>query len=305
LSVGDGIRIDALLPAEMAAKAEQGGIKKANMDLARMSVLAVLAGAFIALGAIFATTLTAGSITTSGADGGAFLSSLPYGVVRLLAGLGFSLGLILVVVAGAELFTGNNLMVMAWAGRKISTRRLLRNWVVVWVGNFVGSLMTVGLMLATGQYKFGGGAVGATALATATSKAGLGFWQALALGIMCNALVCLAVWLTYSARSTTDRILAIVPPITAFVAAGFEHSVANMYFIPMGLFIKTGAPDSFWSAIHKTAADYGDLTWSNFFLHNLIPVTVGNIIGGAVLVGAVYWFVYLRGRNKPGQASEE
>jgi formate/nitrite transporter len=146
--------------------------------------------------------------------------------------------------------------------------------------------------------------VGAAALSTANTKAGLGFFQALALGAMCNALVCLAVWLTYSARSTTDRILAIIPPITAFVAAGFEHSVANMYFIPMGLFIKIGAPASFWTAIHRTAADYAELTWGNFFVRNLIPVTIGNIIGGAVLVGVAYWFIYLRGKPEPVRVPE-
>jgi formate transporter len=291
----DSLNLEALLPADMAVKAEAAGIKKAGMGVVQTSVLAVLAGAFIALGALFATTVTAGSVTTNAADGSAaLLSSLPYGVTRLLAGLAFSLGLILVVVAGAELFTGNNLIVMAWAGRKVSTLRLLRNWILVWLGNFVGALGTVGLMLATGQYKFGGGAIGAAALSTANTKAGLGFLQAIALGIMCNALVCLAVWLTYSARTVTDRILAVIPPVTAFVAAGFEHSVANMYFIPMGLSIKATAPEAFWTSIHKTAADYADLTWRNFFVNNLIPVTVGNVIGGAVLVGAVYWFVYLR-----------
>jgi formate transporter len=303
--VSGGIPIDALLPADMAVRAEQAGIKKANMDFMRTFALAILAGAFIALGAIFSTTVSAGSMSISSADGAtAFSTGLPYGVVRLLAGLAFSLGLILVIVAGAELFTGNNLIVMAWAGRKVSTLRLLRNWVIVWVGNFVGSLMTVGLMLATGQYKFGSGAVGVAALSTANAKAGLGFFQALALGIMCNALVCLAVWLCYSARSTTDRILAIIPPIAAFVAAGFEHSVANMYFIPMGLFVKAGAPGSFWTAIHETAGDYADLTWGNFFLNNLIPVTIGNIIGGAALVGAVYWFVYLRGKPRSAATAE-
>jgi len=298
--------LDALLPAEMAAKAETGGIAKANMDFWRSLTLSILAGAFIALGAIFATTVAAGGMSVTAADGtAAFAAGLPYGIIRLLSGIAFSLGLILVIVAGAELFTGNNLIVMAWAGRKVSTARLLYNWLLVWVGNFVGSVMTAGLMLATGQYRFGGGAVGLSALATANTKAGFGFFQALALGIMCNALVCLAVWLTYSARSTTDRILAIIPPITAFVAAGFEHSVANMYFIPMGLFIKMSAPDSFWSTVGKTPADYGDLTWGNFFTNNLIPVTLGNIIGGAVLVGAVYWFVYLRGRPRAAEAASD
>lgn len=277
-------QFDALIPAEMAARAEQIGVKKAHANVISMFVLAVLAGAFIALGAIFSTTVTAGAG-----------DALPYGVTRLLAGLVFSLGLILVIVGGAELFTGNNLIVMAWASRKVSTALLLKNWLVVYAGNFVGAIATAALTFYSGQFAFGQGAVGAAALATANSKAGLGFLQAVALGILCNALVCLAVWLTFSARTTTDRIVAIIPPITAFVAAGFEHSIANMYFIPVGLFIKAGAPASFWASIGKTAAEYPNLTWGSFFLNNLLPVTIGNIIGGAVLVGAVYWFVYLRG----------
>jgi formate transporter FocA len=258
-----------------------------------MWVLAVLAGAFIALGAVFSTTVTAGA------------GGLPYGLVRLVAGLVFSLGLILVIVGGAELFTGNNLIVLAWASGRVSTRLLLQNWVIVYLGNFAGALATAALVFASRQYLFGQGAVGAAALATANAKAGLGFFQALALGILCNALVCLAVWLTFSARTTTDRILAIVPPITAFVAAGFEHSIANMYFIPIGLFIKAGAPEAFWSAIGKTSADFASLTWANFLVNNLLPVTLGNIIGGAVLVGAVYWFVYLRPRTLGPAANVE
>ncbi|MCX8032780.1 MAG: formate transporter FocA [Thermoleophilia bacterium] len=296
------VSFDALLPSQMATKAEQIGVSKANMDFPRMFALSVLAGAFIALGAVFSTTVISGTLDFRSVDGSAGLTgALPYGIVKLLGGLAFSLGLMLVVIGGAELFTGNNLIVMAWARRKVSTRRLLWNWLVVWVGNFVGSLATVGLMLATGQYRFGSGVVGATALAIANTKSGLDFFQALVLGIMCNALVCLAVWLTYSARSTTDRILAIIPPITAFVAAGFEHSIANMYFIPLGLAIKALAPESFWTAIGKTAADYPDLTWGNFFVNNLIPVTIGNIIGGAVLVGFMYWFIYLRKQAQPAR----
>jgi formate transporter len=284
-----------LLPADMAAKAEAIGVKKAHLNTISMFALAVLAGAFIALGAIFATTVSAGSMATTGADGAAaFSTGLPYGVVRLLSGFVFSLGLILVIVGGAELFTGNNLIVMAWAARKVSTGLLLKNWVIVYVGNFVGSVATAVLMFLTAQYNFGNGAIGATLLTTANAKVGLDFVQAIALGIMCNALVCLAVWLTFSARTTTDRILAIIPPITAFVAAGFEHSIANMYFIPIGLFVKAGAPESFWTTIHKTAADYANLTWDRFLINNLLPVTIGNIIGGALMVGAVYWFIYLR-----------
>lgn len=278
----NGAQLDALLPPAMAEKAEQVGVKKAHAPLVVMFVLALLAGAFIGLGAVFATTIAAGA------------GSLPYGITRSLSGVVFSLALILVIVGGAELFTGNNLIVMAWASGKVSTRLLLQNWAVVYAGNFVGCVATAAIVYVGGQYTFGHGVVGAAALATANAKCELGFWQAIALGILCNALVCLAVWLTYSARTTTDRIIAIVPPIAAFVTAGFEHCIANMYFIPMGLLIRNGAPESFWSVIGKTSADYGSLTWSNFLVKNLLPVTIGNIIGGALLVGAVYWFVYLR-----------
>ena len=196
------------------------------MSTANTFALSVLAGAFIALGAIFATTVTAG-----GAD-------VPFGVLRLLGGLAFSLGLILVIVAGAELFTGNNLIVMAWAGRRVRTIQVARNWTIVYLGNFVGALTTAGILFVGKQYEFGGGAVGVQTLSIAAAKTDLGFVQAIALGALCNGLVCLAVWLCYSARTTTDKILAIVPPIAAFVAAGFEHCVANMFFIPMGLLVK-------------------------------------------------------------------
>jgi formate transporter FocA len=281
--MADETRLDALLPPEMAVQAERIGLKKAQMDAASMFALAVLAGAFIALGAVFATTVSAGA----GDD-------FPYGVMRLLAGVVFSLGLILVIVGGAELFTGNVLIVMGWASGTVSTRLLLRNWSIVYVGNFVGALGTAGLVFLGGQYSFGGGAVGVAALAAAEAKSGLDFGPALVLGVLCNAMVCLAVWMTFSARTTTDRIAVIIPPIAAFVAVGFEHSVANMYFIPIGLLIKAAGPEAFWAAIGRSAADYPDLTWANFLFGNLLPVTIGNILGGALLVGAIYWFVYLR-----------
>ena len=293
----DPITVDSLLPPAMAARAEQIGVQKATTNAVSLLVLAGLAGAFISLGAIFTTTVSAGSVSITTAEGAkAYAAGLPYGVVRLLGGVVFSLGLILVIVGGAELFTGNNLIVMAWANGKVKTRDLLRNWAMVYLGNFAGALGTAVLMFFTAQYTFGEGAVGAAALSTANAKAGLEFVQAFALGVMCNALVCLAVLLSYSARTTTDKILAIIPPITAFVAAGFEHSIANMYFIPIGLFIKAGAPPAFWTTVGKTPADFANLTWDRFFVNNLIPVTLGNIVGGAVLVGAVYWFVYLRRR---------
>jgi formate transporter len=277
--------LDALPPAEVARKAESIGETKAVMEPANVFLLAVLAGAFIAMGAIFATTVMAGGTHTA------------YGVIRLLGGLAFSLGLILVVVAGAELFTGNNLIVMAWASRRVSTGRLLGNWALVYAGNFVGAVATAAVMLAAKQYTFGHGAVGETALTIASSKTSLGFVQAVALGAFCNALVCLAVWLSYGAHTTADKIFAVIPPIAAFVAAGFEHSVANMFFIPMGLLIKT---DHSWIASMNGLPDLSHLTWGRFLAHNLLPVTIGNIVSGALMVSAVYWFVYLRRRPATG-----
>ncbi len=280
------LTIDALMPPQMADRAEAIGIKKANTDFWTMFALSILAGAFIGAGAMFATVVTADAA-----------GKLSYGVTRLLGGIVFAVGLIMVVVAGAELFTGNNLIVMAWANRKVSTAKLLRNWGIVYLGNLVGSVATAVLVFMGRQYTFGSGAVGLQALNTAATKTSLDFIQALALGIICNALVCIAVWLCYSARSTTDKILSIIFPIAAFVTGGFEHSIANMYFIPMGMLIKAfGTPD-FWAKVGKTAADYASLTWGNFFLANLLPVTIGNIIGGAVLVGLVYWFAFLRLRR--------
>ncbi|MEZ4593894.1 MAG: formate transporter FocA [Chloroflexota bacterium] len=276
-----GFNVDALVPKAMAHKAEAAGVAKATLGPLRMLALAVLAGAFIALGAIFATTVTTGS-------------TLSFGLTKLLSGLVFCLGLILVVGAGAELFTGNNLIVMAWAAGHVTTRQVLRNWVIVYIGNFIGSVLTAVMMFFSQQYTFANGAVGQNALNIANGKVNLEFGQAIVLGIMCNALVCLAVWLCLGGRSATDKVLAIIFPITAFVAAGFEHSVANMYFVPMGLLIKAGAPEAFWAGIGSTAVSYPSLTWGNFFLHNLLPVTIGNIIGGALMVGLAYWFIYLR-----------
>jgi len=289
-------QFDALPPAKMASKMAEVGVKKAGLNTWTMFVLAMLAGAFIGAGAIFCTVVTTGLAA----------AGVGYGIIKLLGGLVFCLGLVAVVVAGAELFTGNNLLIMAFASRKITGAQLLRNWGIVYVGNFVGSILLALIMVLTRQYTSAGGAIGANALAIATGKCRLDFIQAIALGIMCNALVCLAVWLCLSARSTTDKILAILFPITAFVAAGFEHSVANMYFIPMGLLIKTFAGTTFWDAIGQTTADYSALTWGAFFLKNLLPVTIGNVVGGAGFVGLTYWFIYLRPQRvvevKPGVA---
>jgi len=268
------IQLDALLPPKMARQAVAVGVTKASMDAWSTLVLAVLAGAFIALGAVAATvaSINPGNV-------------LPFGASRILTGIVFSLGLILVVVGGAELFTGNNLIVMAWASREVSTKALFRNWGLVFVGNFIGAVGTAVLVVLSGHHKLGQGAVGQAADAIAHAKLQYSFVEAMFLGILCNILVCLAVWLSYSARSTTDRVLAVVPPIATFVAAGFEHSIANMYFFSVVLLR---------NAIDGTAVSDPQLTWSGFLMHNLLPVTLGNILGGAGLVGAVYWFVYLR-----------
>jgi formate transporter len=281
--------MDALLPSQMAERAETIGVAKASMDAPRLFVLAVLAGAFIALGAAFATTALAGSAT------------LPWGPARVLGGVAFSLGLILVVVGGAELFTGNNLIVMAWASGRVGTRALLRNWAIVFAGNFAGAVATALAVCLAGTARGGNGAFGEAAFAVAQAKLALHPVQAVVLGMLGNALVCLAVWLGYSARTTADRILAIVPPISAFVAAGFEHSVANMYFVPYAIFVAALDPD--WVGAHPPVVGAAAPTWSAFLVRNLAPVTLGNIIGGAVLVGAVYWFVYLRGRPASKRAS--
>jgi formate transporter len=288
------VTFETILPATMAVRAEEIGVKKATSDPLAVFVLSVLGGAFISFGAIFATVVSAGSVTIASPEGAtALVAAPPYGIIRLLTGLVFSLGLILIVVAGAELFTGNNLIVMAWANGKVKTADLLLNWTIVFAGNFCGALSTAALMFCTTQYTFGGGAVGLAALSAANSKASLAFLPALALGVMCNALVCLAIWMSYSARTTIDRIATVVPPVAAFVAAGFEHCIANIYYIPVGLFIKAGAGDAFWKSVGKTAADYPELTWQNF-IANLVPVTIGNAMGGSLMVGLVYWFVYLR-----------
>ncbi len=276
--------IDALLPLEIARKAERVGAQKVRVDAITLLVLAVLAGAFIAFGAMFATTVLAG---TNGA--------IPFGVARLLAGLVFCLGLVLVVLGGAELFIGNTLMVMAWAAGRVKLSEMLRAWGIIYVGNFIGALATALLVYLSGQPMGGQGAVASVALRLAVDKATLPFFEAFFLGILCNVLVCLAVWLSYGARSTSDKVLAVLFPVSAFVVAGFEHSLANMYIIPLGLLLKAWAPAALLAETGLTAADLVGLTWGAFVV-SLVPVTLGNIVGGGVLVGGVYWFVYLRRR---------
>ncbi len=256
---------DAYPPAQVAAMVEAVGVKKAAAPLAQLAMLGVLAGAFIAFGAMYYTLTVTGS-------------TLGLGPTRLLGGAAFSLGLVLVVVAGAELFTGNNLIVMAWADRKVSTAALLRNWTVVYLANAVGALACVVMMQLSGALALGGGAVAETAQRIAEGKLALSFQEAFFRGILCNALVCLAVWLCMAAREVVSKIFAILFPISAFVALGFEHSVANFYLIPMGMLVG------------------GDVDLAGLF-GNLVPVTLGNIVGGSLFVALVYWFCYLRPRT--------
>ena len=276
--------VEALSPPEIARLVEERGVAKANASVVTTFVLGVLAGAFIALGAVFSTVA-------------ATESPFGFGPTRVLSGLAFSLGLILVVVAGAELFTGNNLITMSWVSRRIPLSRLLRNWGIVYVGNLVGALSIVAMLYAGDWWQQSDAALGGTALTIAVTKASLPFVVVVLRAILANALVCLAVWLASAGRTVTDRVLAIVFPITAFVAAGFEHSVANMYFLPMGLALKGQA-----SVVHAAGMTPGEVATLDVgtTVSNIVAATLGNIVGGAILVGLVYWFVYLRPMRSEG-----
>jgi formate transporter len=280
--VSTEIKFDAYSPKEIASRVETLGVGKANLNIMVKFTLALLAGVFIAFGAAFFTLVVHDS-------------KLSFGLTQLIGGLAFCLGLILVVVAGAELFTGNNLLVMAYVSKKITLFQLLRNWMIVYIGNFLGALSMVIWIYIAQHWMMNNALVGAKMLLIANAKVSISFLAAFSRGILCNALVCLAVWLCMSGRSTIDKIFSIIFPITAFVALGFEHSVANMYFIPMGLLLKNN-PRVLEAAAVLTgkAVDFSGLTTQALFLKNLLPVTLGNIFGGGVLVGLVYWFVYSR-----------
>lgn len=272
----------ALPPEAIARAAEEVGVKKARLDLATLFGLAVLGGAFVAFGGLFYT------IALAGADG-----HMAYGMTRLVSGLVFSLGLILVVVAGAQLFTSDCLLVMAWASGRLTFREMLRVWTIVWVGNLVGAVGTALLSYLSGQHEFGHGLVGDAALHVAVAKSSLPIARAFFLGILCNVLVCLAVWLALGARSVGDKILAVLFPVAAFVAAGFEHCVADMYFMPLGLLIEHAGSDVFHDQL-SALGHAGRHIPIGGFLANLAAVTLGNWVGGAILVGATYWLVYRR-----------
>lgn len=261
----------------MAERAIRVGTDKSRMPASSLFVLAILAGVFMALGVLFFVTII------TGAEG-----IIPFGIVRLLSGLGFSLGTILIVVGGAELFTGNILMVMAWRSGSVRAAEVLRAWLIVYVGNAAGALFVAFVAFIAKDYLHSSGALGSAALSEAISKASLSPYQAFIHGAVGNVLICLAIWLTYSARSTTDKILAIVPPVTAFAAVGLEHSVANMFLLPFGALIRNYAPKEFLDAASIDPA--GALNPVSIAI-NIGSVTLGNIVGG-LAVGLAYWHIY-------------
>jgi len=258
---------------DLYAHAEGHSTKKTKHPFRKLALLSILGGIFIAFGGAFATLIGAG------------VSTLPIGITKTLMGIAFSLGLILVLVGGAELFTGSTIISIGWFKKTVSQLEFVKNLAIVYIGNFIGSIFIAALIFLGREYSMNSGAFGVAAFSIANAKMGHGFGEALVLGVLANMLVCLGIWLNYSARNTTDKIMAIVFPVTAFVAMGFEHSVANMYLIPIALFIKKFDPEF---VISKHIAD-SSLTWSNFFVHNLVPVTIGNVIGGVL----IWWFVWM------------
>jgi formate/nitrite transporter len=267
--------LDAFSPAEIAEKVETVGVAKANLPWLQTVLLGLLAGAFIGLGAVYFLLVVSDS-------------SLGFAASRVLGGMVFSMGLLLVVVAGAELFTGNNLLVMAWADGRISHRQLLRNWLLVCLANFIGSVGLALLVAWSGYGSLNGGKVGVTVVSIAAAKCAMPATTLFFKGVLCNALVCLAVWMALAGRSVVDKLAAIFLPISAFVTAGFEHSIANMFIIPLGLLLKASAQ-----------ADLANLDALNLhgLFSNLGPVIAGNLLGGSVLVALIYYLIYRR--NQP------
>jgi formate/nitrite transporter len=273
---------DALPPEQVALQVEAAGIARAGRDATMLFTLAVLAGAFIALGAMVSTLASVG-----------IGDLLPYGLGRLVMGTVFALGLILVVVCGAELFTGDVLMTVAWASRRLTSARLLQAWAIVLAGNLVGGAGTALLVFLSGHPFMADGTIAAAALDVAAAKSALPPGRAFFLGVLCNVLVCLAVWASLAARSVADKVLVVIPPVAAFVAAGFEHSVANFYYLGLGWLVRNFAPGSFWAQAGTTPEAFAGLTL-DAFVRTQSVVVLGNVAGGACLVALVYWLAYRR-----------
>jgi formate/nitrite transporter len=269
-----------LKPAEITDYTIDAAVGKAAGSFRKLFILGILAGAFIAFAAE-GSNMAAFNL---------FASPGTYGLGKALAGVVFGTGLMLVILAGGELFTGNTLMIAAVLDRKVTVSGMLRNWIIVYAGNLVGSLLIAFMMAHSGLLSSGGGMLGGVTLKIAVYKVNLGFMQAFILGIMCNWLVCLAVWISSGAETMTGKIFSIFFPIWLFITSGFEHSVANMYYIPAGLLIKSN--DTFAGLSGLTQDALASLSWGSFALHNLIPVTLGNIVGGGIFVGMAYWYAY-------------
>jgi len=272
-----------LAPGAVAKAIVGVGKAKASLSVMQMIILGILAGAFIGFGSELATMVSY--------DMSKFLG---VGFTKFIFGSVFSVGLILVVIAGAELFTGNSLIFVSVLSGDVKASKLLNNWFWVYFANFAGSLLLVWIMYATELWKTGNLGVGAKALAIANGKVNLGWGAAFSRAILCNWLVCLAVWLAVAAKDVVGKIAAIYVPIMAFVASGFEHSVANMYFVPMGLLLKSNVDVVAAAGLTDKLAN---LTWGGFIANNLIPVTLGNVVGGAFFVSTLYWAVYLKGKK--------
>src|SRR5690554_3810440 len=266
------------------------GKAKATNSSVNLIILGILAGVYIGFGAQLATLVTS--------DLAEFMG---FGMAKFVSGSVFSLGLILVVLAGAELFTGNSLVFISYLNGNINGSQLLRNWVIVYFANFAGSLLLVFLMYGSGLWKLDGGGVGANAVMIANGKVNLSFVEAVARGILCNWLVCLAVWIAICSKTVIGKIFGIYFPIMAFVASGFEHSIANMFFVPMGISLK--GQEALQGAL--AGASLGNLNWGSFIWSNLVPVTIGNLIGGVFFVGVIYWYVYLRPQGKDVASRQE
>ncbi|MFD0705833.1 formate transporter FocA [Photorhabdus luminescens] len=275
-----------LPPAVMAQIANDIGVYKTTKPVAITYLSAITAGVFISIAFVFYITATTGT------------ASVPYGLAKLVGGICFSLGLMLVVVCGADLFTSTVLTIISKATGRITWHQMIKNWIDVYLGNLIGALFFVAIIWFAGQYRIADGLWGLNVLQTANHKMHHSFIEALFLGILANLMVCLAVWMSYAGRSLMDKIFAMILPISMFVASGFEHSIANMFLIPLGIIIKHFAPTEFWINVGTTPEQFSQLTISHFITDNLIPVTIGNIIGGAVLVGLTYWSIYLRNGQK-------
>ncbi|MFV0575153.1 MAG: formate transporter FocA [Vibrio sp.] len=275
-------QFESLLPPDMAKKAAEAGVYKVNKPLFNTLLLAITAGMQIGIAFIFYTTVTSGT------------ENIAPGLSHFVGGIAFSLGLILVVVTGSELFTSSTLIVVAKATGLVTWAQLIKNWALVYVGNFIGCMVLVGIMLVAQQYMSDNGEIGINAMHIAQHKMHHSFASAVALGVMANLLVCIAVWMTYAGRTLTDKMLILILPVAMFVSSGFEHSIANMFQIPFAIGIRDFAPAEFWQMTGTTAAQFADLNMMDFVMHNLIPVTIGNIIGGAVFVGIGFWSIYLR-----------